>query len=114
MGRRAGGDLRPADEVDERRREDGPPRLLGQRLLLGAPSRIGRGRPGGGAVRRGCLVVCFLASCSPAPVPKGLGQESGRITQISVINALMIGRYDGVLPVRELLRRGDFGVGTLD
>jgi acetolactate decarboxylase len=26
----------------------------------------------------------------------------------------MIGRYDGVMPIRELLRCGDFGLGTLD
>jgi acetolactate decarboxylase len=37
-----------------------------------------------------------------------------RITQVSVLNALMMGRYDGVMPIRELLRYGDFGLGTLD
>ena len=26
----------------------------------------------------------------------------------------MVGRYDGVMPIPELLRHGDFGVGTLD
>jgi acetolactate decarboxylase len=36
------------------------------------------------------------------------------MTQVSVINALMIGRYGGVMPIPELLRYGDFGVGTLD
>jgi acetolactate decarboxylase len=40
--------------------------------------------------------------------------DRGRITQVSVIDALMIGRYDGVMPIAELLRHGDFGVGTLD
>src|SRR4051812_46270786 len=59
-----------------------------------------------------CLVLPSLASCTPdkptaAPDPD-------RITQVSVINALMIGRYDGVMPILELLRHGDFGVGTLD
>ncbi len=41
-------------------------------------------------------------------------RDRDEITQVSVINALMLGQYDGVMPVRELLRRGDFGVGTLD
>ena len=40
--------------------------------------------------------------------------DRDRITQVSVINALMLGRYDGVMPIPELLRYGDFGVGTLD
>ena len=37
-----------------------------------------------------------------------------RITQVSVIDALMVGRYDGILPMPDLLRLGDLGVGTLD
>jgi acetolactate decarboxylase len=36
------------------------------------------------------------------------------VTQFSVVNALMLGRYDGVTPIAEVLRNGDFGVGTLD
>jgi acetolactate decarboxylase len=34
--------------------------------------------------------------------------------QVSVIDALMVGRYDGVMPMSELLQHGDFGVGTVD
>jgi acetolactate decarboxylase len=59
-----------------------------------------------------CLGVLSLTSCThagPDSVP-----DSDRITQISVINALMLGRYDGVMPIPEVLRHGDFGVGTLD
>ena len=37
-----------------------------------------------------------------------------QITQVSVNNALAAGHYDGVMPIPELLRHGDFGVGTLD
>jgi acetolactate decarboxylase len=40
--------------------------------------------------------------------------DHDQITQISVINALMVGRYDGVVPISELLKYGDFGIGTLD
>ena len=46
------------------------------------------------------------------------GQEPAttphRITQVSVIDALMVGRYDGIMPIRELLGFGSFGLGTLD
>jgi acetolactate decarboxylase len=61
------------------------------------------------------IVLCLwpLSSCiPPKPVPPPLGPH--RITQVSVINALMIGRYEGVMPITELRRYGDFGVGTLD
>jgi acetolactate decarboxylase len=49
---------------------------------------------------------------SSPPVPRS--SCCGRITQVSVLNALMIGRYGGVMPIPELLRYGDFGLGTLD
>jgi acetolactate decarboxylase len=56
------------------------------------------------------LLLCLspLALCSNAQ------ETPHRITQISVIDALMVGRYDGIMPISELLRHGDFGVGTLD
>jgi acetolactate decarboxylase len=56
------------------------------------------------------LLLCLspLILCSNAP------ETPHRITQVSVIDALMAGRYDGVMPIPELLRHGDFGVGTLD
>ena len=60
------------------------------------------------------FVLCLssLASCSNAPeTPTAVPH---RIMQVSVIDALMVGRYDGVMPIAELLRHGDFGVGTLD
>jgi acetolactate decarboxylase len=49
---------------------------------------------------------------SSPPVPQSSCR--GRITQVSVLNDLMIGRYGGVMPILELLRYGDFGLGTLD
>ncbi|MDG3006844.1 acetolactate decarboxylase [Paludisphaera mucosa] len=59
-----------------------------------------------------CLVLGLAASCAP-PVPAPSGNPD-RITQASVINALMIGRYDGVNTIAEMLEHGDFGLGTLD
>jgi acetolactate decarboxylase len=59
------------------------------------------------------LCVLSLSSCKPVrPVSPPPGSD--QITQVSVINALMIGRYDGVMPITELYRYGNFGVGTLD
>jgi acetolactate decarboxylase len=65
----------------------------------------------------GMEVAIFLfAGRSQFPSSPPIPQSScrGRITQISVINSLMLGRYDGVMPIPELLRCGDFGLGTLD
>jgi acetolactate decarboxylase len=50
----------------------------------------------------------------PSSPPVPLSSCRGRITQVSVLNALMTGRFDGVMPIPELLRYGDFGLGTLD
>ena len=47
------------------------------------------------------LCALSLSSCKPArPVSPPPGSD--QITQVSVINALMIGRYDGVMPITEL------------
>ena len=64
------------------------------------------------------LGVAFLLLAGRSQLPSSpwapLSSGRGRITQVSVLNALMIGRYGGVMPIPELLRCGDFGLGTLD
>lgn len=42
------------------------------------------------------------------------GNDSDILYQISTIDALLQGVYDGVLPVAELETHGDFGIGTFD
>ncbi|MCE9553393.1 MAG: acetolactate decarboxylase [Planctomycetes bacterium] len=37
-----------------------------------------------------------------------------QLTQVSIINALMLGEYNGMLPMENLLRYGNFGLGTCD
>jgi len=59
-----------------------------------------------------CLACLSLSSCAPGQPSPAPGVH--QITQVSVIDALMVGRYDGVMSIPELLRLGDFGVGTLD
>ncbi len=36
------------------------------------------------------------------------------VTQVSVLSALLARQFDGYLPCRELLKYGDFGIGTFD
>ena len=60
-----------------------------------------------------CLGLIALPGCdSSSTTPPPIAPH--QITQVSVINALMLGQYDGLMPVGELLRHGDFGVGTFD
>lgn len=50
------------------------------------------------------LVVLIVTGCRTAP--------RDTITQVSTIDAILAGAYDGQMPLRELLRHGDFGIGT--
>jgi acetolactate decarboxylase len=54
-----------------------------------------------------------LAGCRGAPRDDA-DPPPRRVTQFSVINALMLGDYDGVFSIGDVLEHGDFGVGTLD
>src|SRR5262249_20932706 len=68
-----------------------------------------------GFLGMGVAIFLFAGrSQFPSSPPAPLSSCRGRITQVSVLNALMTGRDDGVLPIPELLRYGDFGLGTLD
>ena len=58
--------------------------------------------------------IGLFAVTSCEPDKSRVAPAAHQITQVSVVSALMVGRYDGVMPISELLRRGGFGVGTLD
>ncbi len=63
------------------------------------------------------LIILLSLAGSPGSTTAGpprVDVPSDEMTQVSVINALMLGQYDGVMSIPEILRLGDFGVGTLD
>lgn len=67
------------------------------------------------------VAALLLVGCDRQPAattgPATVGtQPAGpsQLTQVSIINALMVGQYNGVLPIGELLRAGNFGLGTCD
>ncbi len=61
-----------------------------------------------------CAIVFFIAAFAVS-LPKQTGTTDGEtLYQVSTIDALMQGVYDGVLPVGELKEHGDFGIGTFD
>jgi acetolactate decarboxylase len=53
------------------------------------------------------ILVLLLTSCASF-------QPRHTLTQNSTIDALLAGSYDGTMTCRELLTKGDFGVGTFD
>ena len=56
------------------------------------------------AVLTGCPAQVTATTAAPARAPQ--------ITQVSTIDALLAGVYDGVMPLSELSQHGDFGIGT--
>jgi len=52
------------------------------------------------------LILLLLTGCTTAP--------KNTLMQISTIDALLAGAYDGQMTIGELLTHGDFGVGTFD
>ena len=63
---------------------------------------------------RWCCLCCLVFLCAAAAAAEQEPGADDRITQVSVINALMLGRYDGTATLSDLLAVGDFGLGTLD
>lgn len=62
------------------------------------------------------IVLYMLAVLASAAVVRAGEAEPGHDTlwQVSTIDALLAGVYDGAVPVGELLRHGDLGLGTFD
>lgn len=53
------------------------------------------------------LTTVGFSSCTPTP-------KSDALTQISTIDTLLNGIYDGVISLDDLKQYGDFGIGTFD
>lgn len=57
------------------------------------------------------LVVGFLVGCTPQPAKMVQDQS---LFQVSTIDALLQGDYDGYTSLNELSEKGDFGIGTVN
>ena len=61
------------------------------------------------------IVIVFAASAVYINLQKNApATDHDTLYQVSTIDALMQGVFDGVQPVGELKRHGDFGIGTFD
>ena len=58
------------------------------------------------------LVLLMTSGCGANQVEQA-GQED-TLYQVSTLNALMLGQYDGVIASEEFLKYGDTGLGTVD
>ncbi len=67
-----------------------------------------------------CALVALVGGCAPTapnpplspPTASGGVSVEDALVQFSLVAALVAGAYDGDTPLREVLRAGDFGVGT--
>ena len=63
------------------------------------------------------LVFCGAAvytSFTRLPTASAIPEDRETLYQVSTIDALMQGVFDGVQPISELKKHGDFGIGTFD
>ncbi len=58
------------------------------------------------------LLIVFLTGCRPGPADKDARGGRDILYQVSTIDALLGGLYDGILSYGELQRYGDMGLGT--
>jgi acetolactate decarboxylase len=71
------------------------------------------------SIRHACVAavrtLAAAVTCVAMPCV-ALAEEADRdrVTQISVINSLLLGQFDGTVPFAALVADGDFGLGTLD
>ena len=62
------------------------------------------------------VAVIFFAAAFYSALPKNpaVSQDRDTLYQVSTIDALMQGSFDGTEPVGTTLKHGDFGIGTFD
>jgi acetolactate decarboxylase len=61
------------------------------------------------------LVFCLLLTACTSPVAGiGVPQAQKTLYQVSTLNSLSAGNFDGIKTVQEVLQEGNFGLGTFD
>lgn len=60
------------------------------------------------------FILVISAVCGCAPSNDNTNENAETLFQVSTLNALMLGDYNGLITVDELLKQGDTGLGTFD
>lgn len=58
------------------------------------------------------LILFFLAGCNCPVTDEPVEDHKGTLMQVSVIDALLQGIYDGYYPIGDLVTLGNYGIGT--
>jgi len=58
--------------------------------------------------------AAIYTSFARLPAASAVPEDRDTLYQVSTIDALVLGVYDGVQPVSEIKKHGDFGIGTFD
>lgn len=61
-----------------------------------------------------CRTILTLAACIFLLLSSSLSALTDGLTQVSTIEALLNGQYDGVVTLARLMELGDFGIGTFN
>jgi len=59
-----------------------------------------------------CVTAITFAADPSTGAPDKPAAHDNTLTQFSTIDALLAGQYDGIVTLGEVLKRGDFGLGT--
>jgi acetolactate decarboxylase len=60
------------------------------------------------------LFVLLLSACATNASPSASAETRETLYQVSTINSLMAGNYDGIKTAAQISNKGDFGIGTFD
>jgi acetolactate decarboxylase len=60
------------------------------------------------------LSSILLSACTKNDAPVSTSETRDTLYQVSTINSLMAGNYDGIESVTQISKKGDFGIGTFD
>jgi acetolactate decarboxylase len=61
------------------------------------------------------LICCLLLTACTSPVAGTVSSQAHKtLYQVSTLNSLSAGNFDGIKTVQEVLQEGDFGLGTFD
>jgi acetolactate decarboxylase len=59
-------------------------------------------------------VIMIIVVCGCTQIGDNYNEDTDILFQVSTLNALMLGDYDGLITVDELLQQGNTGLGTFD
>ena len=65
-------------------------------------------------MKRLIIATLIITALSLSSIGIGTATAGEVLHQVSTIDALLAGLYDGVLPVKDLKQQGDLGIGTFD